>query len=201
MDFFLEFFSAHIGYWPLVVFFALLLAGVNIPVSEDAIIILSAGVCIGDEKLIAPTLVALYFGIVISDTMAYWLGFLCSKGMKRFKKIQRLLNSHKTAVVIDKIEKKGFLTFVSLRFIPFGIRNLLFLSSGFFHVKFWKFIFFDFSAAFISSMTLFWLSYIVGSDAELIFRIIGAVLLFFVLVFVVFNVIKIRREFADDAGN
>ena len=64
-----NFFTAHIPYWPLVCFSLLILAGFNLPVSEDAVIVLSAGVTFSDSSLVIPTWIALYHGIFISDVM------------------------------------------------------------------------------------------------------------------------------------
>ena len=64
-------FTAHIPYWPLVCFSLLILAGFNLPVSEDAVIVLSAGVTLSDSSLVIPTWISLYLGIFISDIMVY----------------------------------------------------------------------------------------------------------------------------------
>ena len=50
-----NFFTAHIPYWPLVCFSLLILAGFNLPVSEDAVIVLSAGVTLSDSSLVIPS--------------------------------------------------------------------------------------------------------------------------------------------------
>lgn len=185
----LDFFLTHVSYWPLAAFCALLLAGLNIPVSEDAIIIASAAICNDNPKLLIPTLICVYLGIIISDTMSYFLGFLCSKQLLGFKKIKKLLKSNKKYVIMNRIERHGFLTFISIRFIPLGMRNLLFLSSGFFHLKWWKFMMFDFTAAIISSQLLFWIIYFLGDESPAILNII-CICLLIGLIWFIFHTIK-----------
>jgi len=186
--------SGSISYWPLAVFIAFILAGINIPISEDAIIIASAAICNDKKELLVPTLICIYLGIVISNSISYFLGFLCSKGLSGFGKIRRILDSDKKTIIMRRLEKQGFLTFVTIRFVPLGLRNVLFLSSGFFHLKFWRFALYDFTAAILSSQTLFWLVYLLGDNSSLPIKIICGILLAALITFIVLNIISIRKE-------
>ena len=123
-----NFFTAHIPYWPLVCFSLLILAGFNLPVSEDAVIVLSAGVTLSDSSLVIPTWISLYLGIFISDIMVYWWGYFLSKGMFQFKKIRKKLTENKIRLVAKTLDDYGFRTFIVCRFIPFGVRNTLWMS-------------------------------------------------------------------------
>lgn len=189
-----EFFLSNVSYWPLAVFIALFLAGFNLPISEDALIIASAAICQEKPELLVPTLVFLYFGIVLSDLLCYFWGFLVSKGLSGFKFVRKILESNKKTIIMNRLEKTGFITFVTIRFIPFGMRNALFISSGFFHLKLWKFILFDWIAALISSQTLFWLIFCLGESSSLWQKLICAALLVVLLSFVFHTVKGIRND-------
>ena len=79
MEQIIAFITSYVPYWPVVCFFALLLAGFNLPVSEDAMIILSATFVQADKSLLIPTYIALYAGIVLSDVESYFIGKLLGK--------------------------------------------------------------------------------------------------------------------------
>ena len=189
MDQIIEFITSYVSYWPAVCFFALLLAGLNLPISEDAMIILSATFVQADESLIIPTYIALYAGIVLSDIEAYFIGRLLSRGVLKFNFLRKKLTH---------LEKHGFLTFIVCRFIPFGVRNILFMSSGFIGLKFSRFILFDSIAAVLSSGTLFALVFFLGEAAEKNFRLVG-IILFIILAlaltaFIIYRIIRKRKR-------
>lgn len=192
-----EFVSGYITYWPAVVFVALCIAGLNIPVSEDLIIILSAGICREDNSLLVPTLIAIYTGVVVSDVMVYWEGFAVSKGLLNFKWLKKAMASNKIKVMTRKLEKHGAITFITTRFIPLGVRNALFLTSGLLNLKFLKFLRFDMVAALLSNMTLFWVVYAIGSAGSSIVRYFGCGLLVVLVIFIVVALRSIKKE-ADE---
>ena len=85
MDSILAFFSSYISYWPLVCFSALFLAGFNLPISEDVLIVMSALIAYEDRALLIPNYIALYAGIYISDIICYWMGRLIGQGVLKIK--------------------------------------------------------------------------------------------------------------------
>ena len=89
-----------------------------------------------------------------------------------------------------KLEKHGFLTFIVTRFIPFGMRNALFMTSGFTMLPFPKFMLFDSIAAFLSSITLYSLVLFIGESAKEGFKIVGIVLFIVVWSVALFFIIK-----------
>lgn len=190
MNSILAFFNTYISYWPITVFLALLLAGFNLPISEDAMIILSATIVHEDKKLLIPTYIGLYLGILISDIISYFIGRLISKGFLQIKFLRKKLTPENIKWVSDHLDNHGFLTFIVCRFIPFGIRNMLFMGSGFVHLKFHKFILFDSIAAFISCTTLFTLVYFIGEVVGEPFRILGVILLIILLVVLILGIRK-----------
>lgn len=188
-----NFFTSHIPYWPLVSFFILLLAGLNLPVSEDAVIILSAGVAFTEPSLIVPNWVALYLGIIVSDIMVYWLGFFVSKGLFQVKKIRKKLTPQKVCLAAKTLDDYGFRVFILCRFIPFGVRNTLWICSGFVGLPFCKFLLYDSIAALVSCSTLYNLVLFLGNRVSFIYKAAG-VFLFAVIValavFISFRIVK-----------
>ncbi|MBP5359831.1 MAG: DedA family protein [Treponema sp.] len=191
MEQIIAFITSYVSYWPIVCFFALLLAGLNLPVSEDAMIILSATFVQADESLLIPTYIALYAGIVISDVESYFVGKLLSKGVLKFNFLKKKLTPERIERISTHLHRHGFLTFIVCRFIPFGVRNILFMGSGFTGLKFSSFILFDSIAAIISSGTLFALVYFIGEAAQRNFRLVGIIL--FIILVIVLAILIIRH--------
>ena len=186
-------------YYPVFAFVALLLAGLNIPFSEDIIIISGALIAQADESLILPCIIAIYTGALISDTISYYLGYFAARGTIKIKAVKAVLNNKYVGKLQANLNKHGIWTFIVCRFIPFGIRNALFMSSGFFGIRFRRFLLFDVIASLVSVNTLFWLVFIFGENAQRPLNIAGvalfAALAFFVaaaIVRVLSNTIKSR---------
>jgi membrane protein DedA with SNARE-associated domain len=92
------------------------------------------------------------------------------------------------------LEKFGIFTFIVGRFIPFGVRNTLFFSSGFIGLRLRRFALYDITAATISISTLFSLTYHFGEVIEKPFHVVGKILFLMVLSTVVFIGIRIIRS-------
>ena len=126
-----------------------------------------------------------------SDIESYFIGKLLSKGVLKFKFLKKKLTPQRIERISSHLHKHGFLTFIVCRFIPFGVRNMLFMSSGFIGLKFSSFILFDSIAAVLSSGTLFALVYFIGEAAQKNFRLVGIIL--FVILIIVLAALIIRH--------
>jgi len=178
----------YVDYFPLVALAGLLLAGLNLPISEDLIIITGAIVCHKKPSLLPFTLAALYFGVLSSDFFIYWIGTKVRKGTGKTRFFKRLFSEKALEKMHHYLDKYGIFTFIVCRFIPFGIRNTLFFASGFFNLRLRRFIINDVSAAMISINTLFFLVFSFGDIVEKPIKIAG-IILFVVLVSAVLSII------------
>jgi len=198
--------SGYVDYFPLIAFLGLLLAGLNLPVSEDLIIITGALVCHEKPHLVAPTLVAIFSGVILTDFFVYWVGTKVRKGTAKSKFFSRLIPEKALDKMHYYLDKYGILTFIVGRFIPFGVRNTLFFAAGFFRLRFRFFVINDVLAAIISINTLFFLIYHFGEVIKKPIEIAG-VTLFVLLIagiislvirfFVVWRKEKIQKEKAS----
>lgn len=192
MDSILSFISTYFSYWPLVCFFSLILAGLNLPVSEDVIIVMSALIASQDEKQLIPNYLGLLSGIYVGDMISYWIGRIAGTGLIKIKSVSKKLTPARIQKVSDQLEKHGFLTYIITRFIPFGIRNVLFMTSGMTHLYFPKFILYNGVAAIISSATLYTLVYLIGEAAAENFKVLGYIL--FAILVIAAAVLIVRHE-------
>ena len=168
--------NQYIDYFPLVAFLGLLLAGLNLPVSEDLIIITGAILCHKKPSIMPATLVSIYIGVILTDFFVYWVGTKVRKGTGKIKFFARMIPEKAMDKMHDNLNKYGIFTFVVCRFIPFGVRNTLFFTSGFFNLRLRLFILFDVIAAMISVNTLFFLTYRFGEGVRKPIKIAGIIL-------------------------
>ncbi|MCL2130129.1 MAG: DedA family protein [Treponema sp.] len=168
--------SHYIHFFPLVALIGLLLAGLNLPISEDLIIITAAIVCHKEPSLLPLTLAVLYIGVISTDFFVYFVGANVRKGTGKIKIFARFFPQKALDKMHHYLEKYGIFTFIICRFIPFGIRNTLFFTSGFFNLRIRSFFFYDIIAAMISVNTLFFLVYAFGEVVRRPIKIAGIIM-------------------------
>ena len=178
----------YIDYFPLVALVGLLLAGLNLPISEDLIIITSAILCHRKPSLMPETLAVLYFGVISTDFFMHWVGRQVRKGTGKSGFFSRLFPEKVLEKMHRRMDKYGIFAFIVGRFIPFGVRNALFFSSGFFGLRLKTFALYDVVAAMISINTLFFLVYSFGEVIQKPIKIAG-IILFIALVSAIVSLI------------
>lgn len=181
----------YISYFPLVIFISLFLGGFNLPISEDIIVITAALLCKQEKASIPVFYASLYFGAIISDYLVYFWGWLLGRGRISSKFFSKLISENSVTRISRALQRHGFLTFLFGRFIPFGIRNVIAMTSGFVNFPFYKFALFDAIAAACNISALFWLVYFLGQRGGHFMKIIGIVLLLF---FIGFSIYVMRSE-------
>jgi membrane protein DedA with SNARE-associated domain len=182
-------------------FALLLLAGLNFPVSEDLVFIISASIAatiIPENKYII--FAGCYLGAFLSDIIAYNLG---RHGLPLLFKT-RFFNSKSTRKKIVMIEsyfnKYGGVALFVGRFIPFGVRNMIFLTAGMVKFNYLKFAFIDLAALSITSTLLFYLGFIFGENIEIVqhyianYRIIAFILLSILVLIFLFSKFRFKSK-------
>lgn len=161
----LDFICSHAHNAHLIIFGLLLLAGFNIPISEDLMLITAgalASTCIPEHTL--KLFIWVYLGCWVSAWIAYWIGRKLGPKLYDIKWFGRILTPKRIEKLHHYYEKFGIFTFIIGRFIPGGARNALFMTSGLGKMPFLKFILRDGFACFISSNVIFYIGYIFGEN-------------------------------------
>ncbi|GHV90141.1 membrane protein [Spirochaetia bacterium] len=167
----------YIEYFPLLALVCLLLAGLNVPFSEDLIIISGAVLSQKNPAMLLPNLAAIYAGVLISDFIAYWIGTRVRKGALSSRRIRKLVPEARLEKMQYYLDRYGIWTFIICRFIPFGVRNTLFITSGLTGLRLKFFALYDIIAATISVNTLYFLVYNFGDDIAGHYKTTGIILL------------------------
>lgn len=171
MDQLYHFIIAHASAAPWILFGLFLLAGMNIPISIDVLIIiaslLSATVI---SELTLPLYLSALLGCYFSAWIAYWLGRFFGKKLLKISWIAKMLPPTRLKKLETFYRNHGFLTLLIGRFIPFGVRNGIFISTGMSQLSFKKFMLRDIFPAFLWTTACFSLFYTLGSNYELLVK-------------------------------
>lgn len=171
--------NADNAHW--ILFSLLMLAGLNIPISEDIILLSGgaiAGLYIPDHTL--RLFLWLYMGCLLSGWEAYWMGRLLGPKLYDVNFFKHVITRERMAKLKSYYDHYGIYTFIVGRFIPGGVRNALFMSSGLTKMPFPLFILRDGIALILSTSILFGIGYYFGSNIDAIvanFRLYSTVFL------------------------
>ncbi len=159
---------AHHAHW--FIFGGALLAGLNVPLSIDLLMIASA--------IIAATMIpehtvhlflAIWLGCLFSAWISYWVGRTVGSKLANRAPFRKILAPEKLERIKKFYQKFGVLTFIVGRFIPFGVRNCLFMSSGMSRIPFRQFAWRDGLACTIWSAICFGSFYALGKNIDLLY--------------------------------
>ncbi len=181
MELFLDFVQANIYYAPYAFFGLLVLAGFNLPVSEDLMLLSSALIAIKNPHLKYELFAGVFLGAYISDLICYsFMGRYLGPKLFKIKFFSKMINDEKLDKINGFYSKYGIFTLLIGRFIPFGVRNALFLTAGLGKMNAWKFAISDFIACVASCIFFFWLYFTYGE------AVISMVKQFNMILFIIF---------------
>ena len=159
--------TAHAAYAHWVLFGALMLAGLNLPIPEDVVLLIGGVV---GSTLAWPAIIKLfafiYAGALLSDWMVYWIGRLLGPKLWKMGWFRRTIKIERLRKMEDYYRRYGITTLLVGRFIPFGVRNCLFTTAGMARMRWPKFMIADAIACLISTGTYFTLALLFGKNYE-----------------------------------
>lgn len=159
--------NANQAHW--IMFLLLLLSGLFLPISED-LMLLSGGAiastCIPEHTF--KLYIWIFLGCYLSAWEVYWIGRLLGPRLYRIPLFRSIITPERMEWLRHYYAKFGVFTFIFGRFMPGGVRNALFLSSGLTKMPFYLFIARDGLACLISSSIIFTLGYHFAENINLI---------------------------------
>lgn len=167
MDTLIGWITTHAPHAHWFLFGLILLAGFNIPISID--ILIASAAFVGATIIPEHTwhlYIATFLGCYLSAWIAYWIGRLLAKKLSRFRWFQRIFHMERMEKIHKFYLKHGLWTLIVGRFIPFGIRNCIFMSSGMSRVSFLRFALQDLPACLIWSSLTFYLFFTLGKNIQ-----------------------------------
>lgn len=197
MDKIIQLITEHADHAHWYVFLTLVCAGLNIPISIDFVLICSALIAatITPENTIYLFL-AVFFGAYFAAMIGYGIGRFFGTKLCQIPFFAKVLTPARLEKARTFYEKHGLPTLLIGRFVPFGFRNCLFMSTGLSKASFPKFILRDALACFVWAFTLFTLFYLVGQNHETLYKYFKAFnfLIFSILGVAAIGVIWYKRR-------
>ncbi|NOR80975.1 MAG: DedA family protein, partial [Methyloprofundus sp.] len=136
-----------------------------------------------------------YLGAYFSDLICYGLGRKFGPKLLEIRFFANMVSPERITKISSYYEKYGVITLILGRFIPFGVRNALFLTAGLGKMNFIKFALSDLLACTISSVSFFTLYYYYGESV--IAYIKQGNMVVFSLAFLLLGVIWYRKKKLD----
>lgn len=153
------------GYMPIISFSLLTLAGFNFPISEDIVLLLSGALGATYTPHMLPLIYAGCFaGAYASDLISYSLGRFAIRGLAGHRLLQKIISIEKIEAMENYFARYGSKTLLFGRFIPFGVRNVIFMTAGFSKMRLATFMLVDLIPLSISSSITFYLGVKAGSN-------------------------------------
>ncbi len=160
---------------PWILFFLYLLAGMSFPISIDILIIISALIASMAPEMFWPLFICSFLGCYFSAWIAYWLGRGFGRKLLKYNWMKKLLPENRLTKMRNFYARKGFLTLLLGRFIPFGVRNAIFMSTGISKASFTKFALKDLFPSIFWTSTTFLTFYYLGSNFESLSKLVKTV--------------------------
>lgn len=174
----------HSQYAPPILFVLILLAGLNLPISIDVLMVLSAFLAATTVPKLTPYLfVSFLVGAYFSAWICYWMGRTVGVKLLKFSYFATLLPQKRLIKIGAFYEKYGLLALIVGRFIPFGFRNCLFITTGMSKANFKKFIWRDGIACTLWASITFFTFQLLGKNYEVLLAKAKILNLFIFLVF------------------
>ena len=192
----LEFIQTNLAIAPYLIFGLLLMAGFNLPVSEDVLLFTSAFIAIKNPDMLWPLFFGVYLGAYFSDLISYCLGRYLGPYLWKIKFFANMVPKEKINTVQNYFERYGILTLIVGRFIPFGVRNPMFITAGLSKMNAAKFAFGDFVASTLTCSIYFSLYYNFGEQMIEILKKFNILIFSLFLIGVVIFFIKRKKKAA-----
>lgn len=159
-------------YW--AIFAALTVAGLGIPIPEEATIIVAGFLTAIDILSFWPAFLICYAGVLCGDLFTYSIGRFGGRSFLRSQYSRLIISRKRLAQVQYYYRLYGEISVMGARQIP-GLRFASFFTAGMLKMKFWKFLLLDGIAGLFSMPLIFLITYYFGAQlkdaVQLILRI------------------------------
>ena len=118
------------AYAPLIIFGTYILTGFLFPLPEELIFLTVAMLLRQDQQSWLWIGIATYGGALTADFMLYAWGRLSQKGLQQIQSPVTMQIQNWLYSLDQRVGNRGFLTIFVGRFIPLGVRGLIFFSAG-----------------------------------------------------------------------
>ncbi|MCK4934848.1 MAG: DedA family protein [Simkaniaceae bacterium] len=197
MDYLFEIIAEHRSLAPWITFGLILLAGINLPISIDILIIINALLAAHTiPEYTYPLYFSILFGCYFSAWISYYIGRKFGRKLVKYKWFAKILCEKKLKKVNAFYSKHGLLTLTLGRFIPCGVRNCIFMTTGMSELPFKQFILRDALACFLWTSTCFYLYYNIGLNYQILIYYVKTfnILIFSTIIMTLIGVLWYKKK-------
>ena len=173
-----------IGDFPYAGLLLLLFLGeIGLPFPEDTTLILAGFLAAQGVTELVPTLLVVYFGLLITDFSLYLVGKKYGRKLFEHKKLQKILSPDRLSWLEQKFEKWGVWVVLAGRHVV-GIRAQIFLAAGVSRMSSIKFFLADAVSAVFTVMIMVGIGYFGGNSIQALRRDVSKIGHYMVLAFI-----------------
>lgn len=149
------------------IFILLILGEIGLPFPEDATLILSGFLIAQKVTKPLPTIVVVYFGLLLTDFSLYWVGKKYGRKVVEHKRFHRILSAERLLTLEEKFKKWGiYVVFVGRHFL--GIRAQIFLVAGVMRMPALKFMLADAASAILTMTLMVGIGFLGGNSLQIL---------------------------------
>ncbi len=193
--------NSNVEYAPFVIFGLLLLAGLNMPISEDLMIFISGILAANHPQYKWQLFLGVFGGAYVSDLMYFLIWRYFGDKLLKIKIFSRILTTKKIERIAKFYGKYGIVTLFFGRFLPFGLRNAFFMTAAISRIKSTIFYITDFLSCLFSCSVYFYLYFTFGPDVVKEIKKGNYVLLTIFLIVVFIVILSSRRASKGKIGS
>ena len=157
-----------VEHFPYVGIFILLILGeIGLPFPEDGTLILSGFLIAQKVTQPLPTIMVVYFGLLLTDFSLYWVGKKYGRKVIEHKRFRRTLSAERLLTLEEKFKKWGiYVVFVGRHFL--GIRAQVFLAAGVMRMSALKFVMADAASAILTITLMVGIGFLGGNSIQIL---------------------------------
>ncbi len=161
----------------------LFLGEIGLPFPEDATLILAGFLAAQGVTALIPTLLVVYFGLLITDFSLYLVGKKYGRKLFEHRKLKKILSPDRLSWLDQKFEKWGVWVVLAGRHI-IGIRAQIFLAAGVSRMSSIKFFLADALSAVVTVMIMVGIGYFGGNSIQALRKDVTKIGHYLVLAFI-----------------
>lgn len=175
MDKIVDFLLNFYGPTPyLLIFGALLLCGLGLPIPEDVFLFAGGLTCYYGLTNLWLMIIVAYVGVMFGDSVIFFLGAFYGRRLTKKWIFHKLFPDERLDLVAKSFRERGNKLIFAARFMP-GFRAPIFFSAGTLHLPYRIFFFYDGVAALLSVPLIIGAVYYFGDELDRVIRIIQRV--------------------------
>ncbi len=155
----------HFPYWGL--FLLLVLGGIGLPFPEDTTLILCGFLISTDVVRVAPALLVVYAGVLLTDLLLYFVGRKYGRMIVTHKRFHKIISPERLSLLEDKFSRRGILVILVGRHLV-GLRAQILLAAGVMRMSLLKFLAADAFSASLTIALMVGAGYIGGNSLQII---------------------------------